>query len=144
MKQRRQTTPPHRLQDEAIESEVEAEDEVADEPAEPSGSENMSVTEPADDQEVPDLDIDKFANRVVRLLNNYKSLLNVEEAVLNRAKTFLDENYGDAFVQAFSDTLVQTYGIEPVEFSNVPDVKEDDYAVGAFAGGTGSLPAGGG
>ena len=132
------------VEDEAIESEVEAEDEVADEPAEPSGSEDMSVTEPASDQEVPDLDVDKFANRVVRLLNNYKSLLNVEEAVLNRAKTFLDENYGDAFVQAFSDTLVQTYGIEPVEFSNVPDVKEDDYAVGAFAGGTGSLPTGGG
>jgi len=132
------------VEDEAIEDEVEAEDEAEDEVVEPSGSENISVTKPADAQAVPDLDIDKFANRVVRLLNNYKSLLNVEEAVLNRAKTFLDENYGDTFVQAFSDTLVQTYGIEPVEFSNVPDVKEDDYAVGAFAGGTGSLPSGGG
>ena len=99
---------------------------------------------PADDEaEVPDLDIDRFANRVVRLINNYQSLLNVEEAVLNRAKTFLDENYGDAFVQSFSDTLVQTYGIEVVEFNDVPEVEEDNFAIGAFAGGTGGLGGGG-
>lgn len=131
-------------EEEAAEDASEAEAEEAAEPAEPSGSEDISVSEPAENQEVPDLDVDRFANRVVRLLNNYQSLLNVEEAVLNRAKTFLDENYGDEFVQAFNDTLVQTYGIEPVEFNNVPEVEEDKYAVGAFAGGTGSLPSGGG
>ena len=98
--------PDDEAEDDAVEDEVEEED--AEEAAEPSGSENISVTEPADKQEVPDLDIDRFANRVVRLINNYQSLLNVEEAILNRAKTFLDENYGDAFVQSFSDTLVQT------------------------------------
>ena len=129
------------LEDVFREDEVEEED--AEEAAEPSGSENISVTEPADKQEVPDLDIDRFANRVVRLINNYQSLLNVEEAILNRAKTFLDENYGDAFVQSFSDTLVQTYGIEVVEFNDVPEVEEDNFAIGAFAGGTGGLGGGG-
>ena len=119
-------------------------EEEDEDPDTPSGSEDITVSEPAESQEVPDLDVDRFANRVVRLLNNYQSLLNVEEAVLNRAKTFLDENYGDEFVQAFNDTLIQTYGIEPVEFNNVPEVEEDAYAVGAFAGGTGSLPSGGG
>jgi hypothetical protein len=119
-------------------------DTPAEEAPEPEGSEKISVTTPAEDQAIPDLDIDRFANKVVRLLNNYQSLLNVEEAVLNRAKTFLDENYGDAFVKAFNDTLMQNYGIESVEFDNVSDVGEDAYAVGAFAGGTGSLPSGGG
>jgi len=133
--------PDDEAEDDAVEDEVEEED--AEEAAEPSGSENISVTEPADKQEVPDLDIDRFANRVVRLINNYQSLLNVEEAILNRAKTFLDENYGDAFVQSFSDTLVQTYGIEVVEFNDVPEVEEDNFAIGAFAGGTGGLGGGG-
>ena len=131
--------------DEAPADTPAAEEEApTEENLEPEGSEKISVTAPAEEQEIPDLDIDRFANRVVRILNNYQSLLNVEEAVLNRAKTFLDENYGDAFVQAFNDTLMQNYGIESVEFDNVPEVGEDVYAVGAFAGGTGSLPSGGG
>ena len=132
------------VEDEAPVDDAPAEDDSAEDTPEPEGSEKISVTTPAEKQEIPDLDIDRFASRVVRLLSNYQSLLNVEEAVLNRAKTFLDENYGDAFVQAFNDTLIQNYGIESVEFDNVPEVGEDAYAVGAFAGGTGSLPSGGG
>ena len=58
---------------------------------EPSGSDDMQVTEPAEDQEVPNLDVDKFTMRVVRLVNNYQNLLRTEEAIINRAKTFLDE-----------------------------------------------------
>jgi len=131
-------------EDEAPVDDAPAEEDPAEDEPEPEGSEKISVTTPAEKQEIPDLDIDRFASRVVRLLNNYQSLLNVEEAVLNRAKTFLDENYGDSFVQAFNDTLIQNYGIESVEFDNVPEVGEDAYAVGAFAGGTGSLPSGGG
>lgn len=117
--------------------------EEAGEDPEPEGSEKMTVSEPAGDQEVPDIDIDKFGTRIVRLISSYQNLLNVEEAILNRAKTFLDENYGDAFVQAFSDSLIQNHGIESVEFK-VPDVKPDNFAVGAFAGGTGGLGGGGG
>ena len=132
------------VEDEAPVDDAPADDDSAEDAPEPEGSEKISVTTPAEKQEIPDLDIDRFASRVVRLLNNYQSLLNVEEAVLNRAKTFLDENYGDAFVQAFNDTLMQNYGIESDEFDNVPEVGEDTYAVGAFAGGTGSLPSGGG
>jgi hypothetical protein len=136
------------------EEELPADDEAppVDEPAgeeadaedapEPEGSEKMTVSEPADNQEVPDIDIDKFGTRIVRLISSYQNLLNVEEAILNRAKTFLDENYGDAFVQAFVDSLIQNHGIESVEFK-VPDVKPDNFAVGAYAGGTGGLGGGG-
>tara|TARA_Y100001937_G_scaffold52199_1_gene72284 strand:- start:485 stop:1174 length:690 start_codon:yes stop_codon:yes gene_type:complete len=113
-------------------------------PPAPSGSQDMKVTSPADDQNIPDLDIDKFTMRVVRLVNNYNNLLNVEETIVNRTKHFLDENYGEVFVQEFLDNLSSKYGLELQEFDNVPTVTDDNFAVGAFAGGTGGLGGGGG
>lgn len=125
-----------------------AEEPPAEEPVEdseepdPSGSDDMSVTSPAPRQKVPDLDIDKFTSRVVRLMNNYESLLNIEESIVNRAKSFLDENYGEAFVYEFVNNLSNQYGLETAEFGNIPDVSDDTFAVGAFAGGTGGLGGG--
>jgi hypothetical protein len=125
-----------------------AEEPPAEEPVEdseepdPSGSDDMSVTSPAPRQKVPDLDIDKFTSRVVRLMNNYESLLNIEESIINRAKSFLDENYGEAFVYEFVNNLSNQYGLETAEFGNIPDVSDDTFAVGAFAGGTGGLGGG--
>ena len=125
-------------------AEAESE-EPAEEPAEepdPAGSDDMTVTSPSPRQKVPDLDVDKFTSRVVRLMNNYESLLNIEEAIINRAKTFLDENYGEAFVYEFVNNLRNQYGLETSEFGNIPDVQDDTFAVGAFAGGTGGLGGG--
>ena len=110
----------------------------------PSGSDDMTVTEPADSQESPDLDIDKFSTRVARLVNNYTNLLNIEETIINRAKNFLDENYGEVFVSEFLNNLSAKHGLETQEFTNIPDVSDDNFAVGAFAGGTGGLGGGGG
>lgn len=135
-----------------IEQEAEAEPdaepaddtkEVEDEVQDPSGSEDMTVSEPEEEVLVPDLDIDDFTHRVVRLVSNYENLLRVEEAVINRAKNFLDENYGDVFVNSFLQNLRDKFGLETDEFSSdKPQEVEDTYAVGAFAGGTGS-PTGG-
>ena len=83
----------------------EQEEEAADEPAaedpvedsEPVGSEE--ATAPAAESEpVPDLDIDKFTIKVARLIMNHRQLLDVETAIINRTKNFLDQNYGDKFV----------------------------------------------
>ena len=127
-------------------AEEPTDEEPADESEEPdpSGSDDMSVTSPAPRQKVPDLDIDKFTSRVVRLMNNYESLLNIEESIINRAKSFLDENYGEAFVYEFVNNLSNQYGLETTEFGNIPAVPDDNFAVGAFAGGTGGLGGGGG
>jgi len=122
----------------------EESDDKKDEPPDPSGSGDMSVTAPAENQEVPDLDIDKFAMRTIRLVNNYKNLLNIEEAIINRAKNFLDENYGEVFVDEFLETLNTKYGLDLDEFKDIPEVSDDNFAVGAFAGGTGGLGGGGG
>ena len=119
-------------------------DDKKDEPPDPAGSGEMSVTAPAENQEVPDLDIDKFAMRTIRLVNNYKNLLNIEEAIINRAKNFLDENYGEVFVDEFLETLSSKYGLDLDEFKDIPEVSDDTFAVGAFAGGTGGLGGGGG
>ena len=119
------------------------EEPEGEEAPEPSGSEDMKVTEPATDTEIPDLGIDMFTMRVVRLVNNCQNLLRIEEAVINRAKSFLDENYGEVFVNEFMESLNQKYGLELEEFSNIPDVSDDAFAVGAFAGGTGGLGGGG-
>jgi hypothetical protein len=127
-------------------AEEPTDEEPADESEEPdpSGSDDMSVTSPAPRQKVPDLDIDKFTSRVVRLMNNYESLLNIEESIINRAKSFLDENYGEAFVYEFVNNLSNQYGLETSEFGNIPAISDDKFAVGAFAGGTGGLGGGGG
>ena len=138
-------------QDEAEDDAAGAPPEAGDEPAgdnaaeapEPVGSEKMDVDEPGK-QLIPDLDIDAFAARTVRLLTNYKSLLRMEEAILNRVKHFLDENYGENFVQSYVEILDRQYGISLSEFEDVRKTVDEPFAVGAFAGGTGGLGGGGG
>ena len=119
--------------------EEESDDEEEQDPAK---SADMTVSEPAGDQKTPDLDIDKFSTRVVRLVNNYNNLLNIEESIINRAKNFLDENYGEVFVDEFLNSLSQKHGLETQEFDDIPEVSDDNFAVGAFAGGTGGLGGG--
>ncbi len=129
--------------DEPPADEPPAAEPAAEETPDPSGSDDMTVTAPADDQNIPDLDVDKFTMRVVRLVNNYKNLLNIEESIINRTKTFLDENYGEVFVEEFLNNLSSKYGLDMNEFTDIPEVSDDNFAVGAFAGGTGGLGAGG-
>jgi len=122
------------LPDEEVEEEAEQE---------PAGSEQMDVKKPASKQLVPDLDVDAFAARTVRLIKNYKSLLRVEEAIGNRIKHFLDENYGDKYVQRYLEILENQYGLAFEEFEDTRQIEDEKFAVGAFAGGTGGLGGGG-
>lgn len=110
----------------------------AEEAPEPSGSEEMTVDTPAAEQAIPDLDLDAFAARTVRLIKNYRSLLRVEEAIGNRIKHFLDENYGDKFVQRYLEILDNQYGLTFKEFEGDKSVEDENYAVGAYAGGAGA------
>ena len=128
------------------EEEVAAEEAPAEEGGEeegapePVGSEAMDVDEPGE-EEVPDLDIDAFAMRTVRLIMNYKNLLRVEEAIVNRIKNFLDENYGENFVSRYVNILENEYGISMAEFSSDRETEDQAFAVGAFAGGMGQTGA---
>lgn len=112
-----------------------AEEEGGGEP-DPSGSEDVGVDAPAAKEEVPNLDIDNFTKRCVRLIINYRNLLKIEEAIVNRIKNFLDKHYGDAYVSEFLEILENQHGISISEFeddilnSNEPDIP---FAVGATA-----------
>lgn len=110
---------------------------------EPTGSEAMDVDEPAEEQGIPNLDVDAFAARTVRLIKNYKSLLRIEEAIGNRIKHFLDENYGDKYVQRYLEILENQYGLSFEEFEDEREIQDEPFAGGAFAGGTGGLGGGG-
>jgi hypothetical protein len=119
----------------------EVEDDTDDSP---SGSEDMTVSEPADDQEVPPLDVDAFTGRVVRLIMNHKNLLRIEDAIVNRAKNFLDENYGDQFVNKYLAILEEQYGLTAEEHSDVSYPDDEVYAIGANPAGAGAMGGGGG
>lgn len=58
------------------------------------------------------LDVEKFANDVVRLVQNYDSLLEVRSTLLRRATNFLKKTYSDEVVTAFTDTLRDDHSME--------------------------------
>jgi len=104
----------------------------------PTGSEKMDQETPGEEK-LPDLDVDEFTNRAVRLITNYDKLLRIKEAIVNRIKNFLDEHYGDEFVVRFMDTLKNEYGIELTEFdeSDMIQSSQDVFAPGANPSATG-------
>lgn len=112
--------------------------EEAEETPTPSGSEEMKASEPSG-QIVPDLDVDAFASRTVRLLNNPTSLLDFKTVIFNRVKNFLDENYGDEFVNRYIETLENEFGIEVSEFDeqDMEQTSDDIFAIGANPAGAG-------
>ena len=124
------------------EAEAEAEDAGDQSAPEPEGSEKMSADEPGEEL-TPDLDIDAFAARTIRLILNHRTLLRMEEAIINRVKNFLDKNYGENFVQSYLDILNNQYGISMEEFADERNISDEKFAVGAYAGGTGGLGGGG-
>ena len=113
----------------------EQEEEPAAEEPDPVGSEEVTA-EPAETEPVPDLDIDKFTIKVARLIMNHRKLLDVETAIINRTKNFLDENYGDKFVVRYLDILEEQFGISAQEFK-MTSVEDAPYAVGANPAGAG-------
>ena len=56
----------------------------------PEGAEALKSKTPGKEQ-VPRIDMDEFTNRCVRLIVNHRSLLRMEEAIVNRIRNFLDD-----------------------------------------------------
>ena len=110
-------------------------DEEAPEASSPVGSEEITA-KPAEESLVPDIDIDKFTIKIARLIMNHRQLLDVENAIINRTKNFLDENYGDKFVTRYLDILEEQFGIETKEF-DIEYPEDVPLAVGANPAGAG-------
>lgn len=103
-----------------------------------SGAEGMQTDKPGDET-IPNLNVDEFTGKCVRLIMNYKNLLRVEEAIINRIRNFLDNNYGDEHVRRFLETLENDYGLTVEEFF---DSDQDDYPEKFAAGATGGSSGG--
>ena len=103
-----------------------------------SGAEGMKASKPGDES-TPNLDIDEFTGKCVRLIMNYKNLLRVEEAIINRIRNFLDNNYGDEHVERFLETLENDYGLTVEEFF---DDEQDEFPEKFAAGATGGTSGG--
>ena len=84
---------------------------------------------------IDSIDVASFANSVVRLVDNYDSLLEVRDTIVNRGTSFLKKTYGDDVVKAYTDALRDQHGIVPGK--SKMDVNDEEFPapVGDRAGG---------
>jgi hypothetical protein len=95
---------------------------------------------------VDKLDVEKFANDVVRLIENYDSLLEVRSTLLRRAGSFLKKNYDDEVIKAFHNTLRDDHGMEAGNDEGTLNAEKfpaptADRAAGSAEPGAGGAPA---
>jgi hypothetical protein len=74
--------------------------------------EDESEDEKKDKLKTEDIDVESFVNSVMRLVDNYDSLLEVRNTILRRAVNFLVEGYEPDVAQSFKDLLLDSYGLE--------------------------------
>lgn len=59
-----------------------------------------------------DIDMESFVNNVMRLVENYDSLLEVRDTILKRALNFVAKNYKKDAQRNFEDTILDLYGVK--------------------------------
>jgi len=117
---------------------IDAEEEVAVD--EPVGSERQTVEEPGKLPKLP-IDIDLFSQKVARLVMNGPTLCDLETVIVNRALNYLKNEYDEQHAKELLGILDKQFDFN-IDDPDAP--KQDHYAVGAYAGGTGGLGGGGG
>ena len=89
---------------------LEAEgDEEEEKPADETGDEEKP--EEKKKLSAEDIDIEEFASSVVRLIDNYDSLLEVRNTLARRAMNFLSDNYSPDVVSQFKIVLEDEHDI---------------------------------
>lgn len=85
-----------------------------------------------------EIDLDRFASEVARLVKNYTSLLDMEKMLVNKAREFIVTRYGEIAEKEMIGILADKHDIEVLEPSEVVDsTLEVPIAVGAGTGGAG-------
>ena len=115
--------------------EQEALDPAADKET-TTGSEIRDENEAAD-AETPNLDIDIFSSKVARLVMNYKQLLKVETAIVNRAAEFIKSEYDDEHGERFYAILEEQFDIQIDQQFPDYDKPSKNLGLGAYDAGTG-------
>jgi len=89
---------------------------------------------------IDDIDIEEFAINVVRLIDNYDSLLEVRNTVARRAMNFLLENYDPSVVKQFELVLEDQHDIA----IGKSKTEQEDEKSSPPAAGSGGMPGVGG
>ena len=88
-------------------------------------------------EEVVDFDVETFATNVARLIDNYETLLDIEQAIYYRAIEILKKNYGDEFVDAFKQIMHDRYRMDYGDVRVDPIKDQAPLALGAGGEGGG-------
>jgi len=83
-----------------------------DEEADTKASSDEKDTKKPAKLSVDDIKVDSFLDSVMRLIDNYDSLLEVRNTILRRAVNFLNKNYEPDVAQQFKDSLRDSYGFD--------------------------------
>jgi hypothetical protein len=67
--------------------------------------------EPPKKLTIEDIDVDTFADSVVRLIDNYDSLLEVRNTILRRSVNFLSKNYSPDVAESYKVSLEEKHGL---------------------------------
>lgn len=86
-----------------------------------------------------EINMGSFVSDVMRLVENYESLLEIKNTVLRRAANYLSSNYEGDALQAFKDQLQESYGIEIGQSES----EKDDEVQPPKAGAAGPMAGGG-
>lgn len=119
---------------------LEAEgDEEEEKPADETGDEEKP--EEKKKLSAEDIDIEEFASSVVRLIDNYDSLLEVRNTLARRAMNFLSDNYSPDVVSQFKIVLEDEHDITVGK--SKADEEDNEFpspvAAGAGSGGGGAV-----
>jgi len=119
---------------------LEAEgDEEEEKPADEAGDEEKP--EEKKKLSAEDIDIEEFASSVVRLIDNYDSLLEVRNTLARRAMNFLSDNYSPDVVSQFKIVLEDEHDITVGK--SKADEEDNEFpspvAAGAGSGGGGAV-----
>jgi hypothetical protein len=92
-----------------------------------------------------DLDVAKFCDDVVRLIENYDSLLEVKATLMRRARGFLNKNYKGEVLEAFDNVMRDDHGLVPgMDKQSVDDERFPAPPAARASGSAEAGPGGGG
>lgn len=84
-----------------------------EEEAEGGEEEPESEVEEPSKMSVHDIDVESFANSVARMIENYDSLLEIQNTLIRRSTNFIAKNYDDEVVKLLKTALKEQHGLVP-------------------------------
>ena len=115
----------------------EAEEGEEEKPEGPAASPEGEAKEEKKKLTAEDIDIESFATDVVRLIDNYDSLLEVRNTIARRAVNFLSKNYEESVANQFKITLEDEHDIAIGKSKEDEDFEKFQAPFADRAGGSG-------